>query len=172
MSSGNSTSLTGSVGSGSATKQSTFDPAAENEALSNYLLITCAVVSAALIIWRLGSEMVKRVRTIVSLHNDTQRYFAIPDSRFSFFKRNILYAPIFTKRHNREFQLGSAINVGTLPTRLQLLFLAGYFATNVAFCIIEIPFAGSYETAAKQLRNRTGSLAVVNMVRRKIISTL
>ncbi|KAF3059220.1 Ferric/cupric reductase transmembrane component 2 [Daldinia childiae] len=71
---------------------------------------------------------------------------------------------MFRKRHNREFQLSSAINVGTLPTRFQFLFLVGYFATNIAFCVIHIPFAESFADACKQLRNRSGTLAVANMI--------
>jgi hypothetical protein len=141
-----------------------YDPNAESAALSNYLLVTCAAISAALIAWRLSNVVVKYVRTITCLRNDTQRYFAMPSEKTAFFKRYILYSPIFRKRHNREFQLSSAITVGTLPTRLQLLFLVGYVVTNVAFCVIDIPFAASFSVAAAQLRNRTGSLAVVNMV--------
>lgn len=136
----------------------------QNEALSKYLFVTCAAVSAILIAWRALNIVVKYIRTVTCLGNDTQRYHAIPSRKLAFFKRNILYAPIFRKRHNREFQLSSAINVGTLPTRIQLVFLVGYLATNIAFCLIDIPFAGSFSAAAASFRNRTGTLAVVNMV--------
>ena len=145
-------------------KQSGYDPEAENEALSKYLLVTCASLSAALIIWRLVSVAVRHLRTMACLQSDTQRYFAVESSKLSLAKKHLLYAPIFRKRHNREFQLSSAITVGTLPTRFQLLFLVGYVATNVAFCVISIPFAGSFSAAASMVRQRTGSLAVVNMV--------
>ncbi len=104
------------------------------------------------------------IRTAVCLTNDTQRYFARPSSKFSWLKKNVLYAPIFSKRHNREFQLSKAINVGTLPTRFQLAFLVGYFGLNVAFCVINIPFQATFVDAAKQIRNRSGTLATVNMI--------
>ncbi|KAI0014139.1 ferric reductase like transmembrane component-domain-containing protein [Xylariaceae sp. FL0662B] len=141
-----------------------WTPAMENESLSRYLLIICAAVSAALIIWRITTGLIRYIRTVTSLSNDTQRYFARPSWNFSWIKKNLLYAPLFRKRHNREFQLSSALNVGTLPTRFQFFFLLGYFATNVAFCVVNIPFAGSYTDACKQLRNRSGTLATVNMI--------
>lgn len=140
------------------------DPDLQNLLLSNYLFWTLACISAALIVWRVSTEFVKYVRHITCLNNDTQRYFALPSAKFSWFKKNIQYAPLINKRHNREFQLSQAVNVGTLPTRLQFVFLVGYFATNVAFCVIEIPWAGSFTAAAALLRNRSGVLSVVNMV--------
>ncbi|OTB08445.1 hypothetical protein M426DRAFT_51954 [Hypoxylon sp. CI-4A] len=136
----------------------------ENESLSNYLLIICGAVSIGLIVWRITTALTKYIRTLTSLNNDTQQYFARGSSKFSWIKRNLLYSPLFSKRHNREFQLSSAVNVGTLPTRFQFLFLAGYFATNVAFCVVNIPFADSFTDACKQLRNRSGTLATVNMI--------
>lgn len=141
-----------------------WTPAMENESLSNYLLIICGAVSIGLIIWRITTGLTRYIRTVTSLSNDTQRYFVKASTRFSWIKKNLLYSPLFSKRHNREFQLSSAINVGTLPTRFQFLFLVGYFATNVAFCVINIPFAESFADACKQLRNRSGTLATVNMI--------
>nr|XP_036577569.1 ferric-chelate reductase [Colletotrichum truncatum]KAF6784567.1 ferric-chelate reductase [Colletotrichum truncatum] len=161
--------MAGGGGGGGAAKspeeqQAAINAALENKALANYLYYICACVSAAVIIWRVWAVIVKYVRTVACLNNDNQRYFAETDSKVSWLKRNILYAPIFSKRHNREIQMSSAVNVGTLPSRLQLLFLAGYLGTNIAFCVINIPFASSFSAAAGQLRNRTGTLAVVNMI--------
>ncbi|KAI5928509.1 ferric reductase like transmembrane component [Camillea tinctor] len=149
------------AGEGDATG---WSPEMENESMSKYLLIICAGVSALLIIWRLKTGIMRYVRTISGLTNDTQRYFARPSYKFSWIKKNLLYSPIFGKRHNREFQISTAVNMGTLPTRFQLLFLIGYFATNVAFCVVNIPWLETYTDACKQLRNRSGTLATVNMI--------
>lgn len=135
-----------------------------NDAFYNYLFIVCASMIAFMFLWRVTIEGIKYVRTLTCLANDTQRYYAIPSAKWASFKKHILYAPIFSKRHNREIQLSSALNVGTLPTRFQLFVLAGYFGTNVAFCVISIDWNQSYATAAKELRNRTGILSVVNMI--------
>lgn len=142
----------------------TWTPETEDEALSSYLLVIGGVLAAILLVWRAWASVVTYVREVSSLNNDTQRYFAIPSGNVSWWKRNIEYAPIFRKRRNREFQLSSAMNMGTLPTRMEFVILAGYLATNVAFCVINISFAGSLSAAAKLLRNRSGTLATVNMI--------
>jgi predicted ferric reductase len=135
-----------------------------NENLTYYLLIISGAVCAAVITWRVTDIAVKYARTIVGANNDNQRYFARPSPNSALAKRHILYAPVLSKRHNREIQLSRALNVGTLPTRFQLLFLAAYFATNVAFCVIDISFSDSFADVASSVRNRSGALAVVNMV--------
>lgn len=154
----------GGGGNGQAEATSSVDPDVVNEMLSHYLLIVLGAISAALVIWRLTILLVRYVRTVACLHNDTQRYFAQPSEKYSWLKKNVVYAPIFGKRHNREFQLSSALNAGTLPTRLQLVFLLGYLATNVAFCVMTIDFSGEFTKVAGLVRNRTGYLAVVNMI--------
>ena len=136
-----------------------------NVNLSNYLYLTCGVIAALVIIWKVTQLVVTYTRHIVCLNNDHQRYFAIPSPWMSWAKKHILYAPVLSKRHNREIQLSSAVNVGTLPTRFQLAFLAAYFATNVAFCVIDIRFSDTYDSVTRMIRNRSGVLATINMVR-------
>lgn len=154
----------GGGGQRQAGDTSSVNPRVVNEMLSHYLLIVLGAISAALAIWRITTLLVRYVRTVTCLQNDTQRYFAQPSEKYSWLKKNVVYAPILSKRHNREFQLSSALNAGTLPTRLQLVFLLGYLATNVAFCVITIDFSGEFTAVAKLVRNRTGVLAVVNMI--------
>jgi len=135
-----------------------------NQAFYNYLFIICASLVAVMAAWRVISESVKYVRTLTCLNNSTQRYFSKPSESFATFKETVLYAPIFRKRHNREFQLSTAVNIGTLPTRLQLLFLVAYFGTNITFCVASTYWDQGFATVSEQIRNRTGVLAVVNMV--------
>lgn len=135
-----------------------------NEGFQNYIMIICGGLAVFFICWRVTIEAIKHVRTLACLNNDSQRYFAIPTMSYANFKKHILYAPIFGKRHNREFKLSAAINVGTLPTRFQLLFLTAYLGTNVAFCVLSIDWNSDFATAAGRIRNRTGILSVVNMV--------
>lgn len=132
--------------------------------LSHYLLLVLGSISVVLLSWRLTMLLIRYVRTVTCLYNDRQQYFAEGSERYSWFKRNVQYAPILSKRHNREFQLSSALNVGTLPTRMQLVFLLGYFATNVAFCVLTIDFSGQLKEVAGLVRNRTGYLSVINMI--------
>ncbi|KUI63208.1 Ferric reductase transmembrane component 3 [Cytospora mali] len=143
---------------------SAYDAAVENVLLSNYLYYVLAVLGGAVLVYQVYIVIVRYMRTVAALNNPTQHYFARESWRDAFFKRSIQYAPIWNKRHNREFALSSAVNMGTLPTRLQLIVLAGYFATNVAFCVIDIQYHGNFKTWVDQLRNRSGVLSVVNMV--------
>jgi len=135
-----------------------------NQQFSDYILMILAGLIVGLAVWRVTLESVKYVRTLTCLNNDTQKYFTKPAQTWSSFKKNLLYAPVFGTRHNREFKLSAAVNVGTLPTRFQLLFLTGYLGTNVAFCVVSIDWAGDYTSVAGAIRNRTGILAVINMV--------
>jgi hypothetical protein len=135
-----------------------------NQAFYNYLFIICASLVVVMVAWRITSESVKYVRTLTCLNNSTQRYFSKPSDSFATFKEYLLYAPVFRKRHNREFQLSTAVNIGTLPTRLQLLFLIAYFATNITFCVTSIDWDQDFATISEEIRNRSGILAVVNLV--------
>ena len=146
-----------------AAKQRELD-AMLNGQFSSYILIILGSLIIGFAIWRVTLESVKYVRTLACLNNDKQRYFTKPAQSWASFKKNLLYAPIWGTRHNREFKLSAAVNVGTLPTRFQLLFLTAYLGTNVAFCVISIDWSGDYVTVCRSIRNRTGILAVVNMV--------
>lgn len=147
-----------------AAKALSLKAAMFNQDFYDYLLIVCASLVAALFLWRVTIESVKHIRTLTCLANDTQRYYSMPTEKWASFKRHVLYAPIFRKRHSREIQLSSAINVGTLPTRFQFFILMGYFATNIAFCVVSIDWKQPLTTYAREMRNRTGVLAVVNMI--------
>ena len=130
----------------------------------DYIFIVLSSLIVTLAIWRIGIESVKYVRTLTCLNNERQRYFVKPSAAFASFKKHLLYAPIFRKRHHREFQLSAAVNVGTLPTRFQLLFTVAYLGTNVAYCVVGIDWSQPSTTVIKELRNRTGILAVTNLV--------
>ena len=79
-------------------------------------------------------------------------------------KKNLLYAPLWKKRHNRGFQLSSALNMGTLPSRFHALILAGYLASNLAYMLVlNWGNKNKFELCA-ELRGRSGTLALVSMV--------
>ncbi|CAK7568206.1 MAG: hypothetical protein SEPTF4163_006191 [Sporothrix epigloea] len=141
-----------------------LDRRKENKLLSKYLLLIFGFIAAVVFIYRVIYALVHYVRTVTSLENEKQCYYAREDSRISWMKRNLFYAPVIRKRHNREMRISTAVNVGTLPTRLQLLFIAGYFATNVVFCLVDIQYHSDFATAAAQLRSRSGALSIINMV--------
>ena len=143
----------------------TEDPTAglENTDVQNYLgrIWWCFVVAFAL--YQVILYFVRYVRTVSCLNNDTQRYFSIPNHWYARFKKSCLDAPLWRTRHHREFKMSSAINVGTLPSRLQSFLLVGYFATNVGFCFWKIDYS-SFSAGAGELLSRSGIMSVMNMI--------
>ncbi|PHH77434.1 hypothetical protein CDD80_603 [Ophiocordyceps camponoti-rufipedis] len=81
-------------------------------------------------------------------------------------KKHLLYAPLFSKRHNREFRPLPSLNWGTLPSRPYAIFLTVYLALNLAAMLVLRLNRGNpngYAVLA-ELRGRSGTLAVANMV--------
>lgn len=141
------------------------DPTAglENVDVQNYLgrIWWCFVAVFAL--YQVILFFVRYVRTVSCLNNETQRYFSIPNHLYARFKKSCLDAPLWRTRHHREFKMSAAINVGTLPSRLQTFFLLGYFAVNIGFCVWKIDYS-NYSAGASELLSRSGVMAVMNMI--------
>ena len=78
---------------------------------------------------------------------------------------------MFGARHKREILLSSALSMGTLPTRFQSILLTAIIVTNVTFCVYGIPWHDSGTDVLPVLRNRTGSIAVVNLIPVMILSS-
>jgi predicted ferric reductase len=79
-------------------------------------------------------------------------------------KRNIIYAPLGKKRHNREIRLSKAINVGTLPSRLHAILLGLYFVSNLVYLFwLDYATRDRFSLSA-ELRGRAGTMAVVNLL--------
>lgn len=129
------------------------------------MMVSLAAFAALPLFYRFCSVIYSRIRLLVSLGRENQRFFAAPLSAWaSFIKKHVIYSPLLRVRHNREFQLSAAVNVGTLPTRFQTFFLSGYLAGNIVFCTFMIDYAVDTTSMLGKVRNRTGVLAVVNMV--------
>ncbi|KAL1965404.1 hypothetical protein VTN77DRAFT_5841 [Rasamsonia byssochlamydoides] len=164
----------GSAGSGKSTASTTAGSGGSNNDQAfydrlqlDYARLTLAVMAAAaalFFLWQTSIRISAHLRRLTSLNNDTQRYFARGDSRMALLKEHVIYAPLFRTRHNREFQLSRAISMGTLPSRFQSICLAALVALNVTLCVIKTPFGQSESTAGEILRNRTGTLATVNLI--------
>lgn len=140
----------------------------ENIRITKYTAITWAAIVGMLLVHRWSLHLLRHVRTLANLNHGTsadgrQRFFSIPAKNYAKIKRYLLLAPLFRKRHNREFKLSTAVNVGTLPSRLQTLFLVGYLGLNVVFCVISINWHDT-KTFYDDGRNRTGVLSVLNML--------
>lgn len=152
-----------------------MDAFALSEELKNHLvrdyLIALAGFVFVLLLYRIVLYVVHHIRTLACLTNDTQRYFAIPNTEWNSFKLHLIHAPLFKSRHRRELRLSSALNMGTLPTRFQSTLLTIVLATNVLLCVYGIPWHGSQTEILSMIRNRTGSIAVANLIPVMILSS-
>ena len=130
-----------------------------NIRFSHYLLITLGALVISMIVYRISIHAVKHIRTLTCLNNDSQRFFKRPNAIFGWIKQHLLYAPLFRRRH----QIGP-VKIGILPTRFQSLLLVGIITMNVVLCAYGIEWHGPVITKLEHLRNRSGTLAVVNMI--------
>jgi hypothetical protein len=128
------------------------------------LLWAWVAMVSSLIVYTSLLFAVRYIRTVSCLNNNTQRYFARPTYWYGKTKRYFIDAPLFRLRHHREFQLSSAINIGTLPNRLQTTFLVGYLAASIALTTYSINWSGPKATIIDQLLKRTGFMAIMNML--------
>lgn len=104
--------------------------------------------------------MYSHMRLLTSLNDERQHYFASRTSSWiPWLKKNVLYAPLFSRRHNKEFQISKAINVGTLPTRFQTVFLIGYVVANIVWCTFKIGYSEATTVVLSEFRNRTGVMS-------------
>lgn len=136
---------------------------------ANRILFLLAGLVVALSIYRLVIYCVCYIRTLACINNPTQKYFRAPTPSFARIKEHLIYAPLFRKRHHQEFDLFGA-TLGILPSRFQSIFFIAVIGTNVALSVCHIPWDGPQQAALKQFRNRTGTLAVVNMIPMMIVA--
>ncbi|RMZ86591.1 hypothetical protein DV736_g6181, partial [Chaetothyriales sp. CBS 134916] len=128
---------------------------------SSILLIVALVLG--LRTWQLADS---HLRHLYCLNGSQvqQKYWSVDHSRWwPWIKREIIYAPLGTKRHNRELQLSKAHNYGTIPGRIQTLLLTLYLIGNIVFCLL-LDFKEERLVLLAELRGRTGVLAVANLV--------
>jgi hypothetical protein len=102
--------------------------------------------------------------TSMGMSGQQRTYWARNQSNWWKIKKHILYAPLWTKRHNLEIKLSSAVNIRIHPTRFQTLFLITYLLSNFAYCALLNYGEVDKYAAVAELRGRSGMLAVVNMV--------
>ena len=153
-----------------------FDPPAVAAAIvvnnllySYYILIALGAIIISMAIYQTTIRSVQYIRTLTCLDNDNQRYFKLPNPMFGWLKRHLIDAPLFRRRHQRQLRIGP-MEMGILPTRFQSLLLTGIITMNLVLCAYGIEWNGAIITKLKHLRNRSGVLAVVQMIPLVIIA--
>ena len=134
-----------------------------NDRYGAYMLMILAAVVFALGIYRAVIHSVRYIRTLTCLNNETQRYFKLPGPTSSSIKEHLIYAPLFRRQHRQPVKVASA-NLGALPSRFQFVFLTAVIAMNIVFSVHGIEWDGPKMIKLHHLRQRTGTLALLNML--------
>ncbi|KAL2351443.1 putative FRE ferric reductase-like transmembrane component [Cryomyces antarcticus] len=132
----------------------------------NILIWTFACICLFSLIYRFSKMFNAHIRHMFTMGRQDQQscWSQNQTTIWANIKKHLLYAPLFRSRHNREFRISQAVNVGTLPSRFHTLLLLGYFSCNIAYCLV---LNGSKENSAAVLaefRGRTGVLAAFNLI--------
>ncbi|KAJ5212000.1 uncharacterized protein N7498_003646 [Penicillium cinerascens] len=137
---------------------------AASDTLARYTILILGCVAALYLAWQIWFRFTAHLRRLSTFGDDRQQYFVPAHGTFSWVKEHLIYAPLFRTRHNREMQLSSAINMGTLPSRFHGLLVFGVIAMNVILCVVTVPYGSDELSAAGVVRNRTGTMATVNLI--------
>ena len=137
--------------------------AKDNILYSKYILTILTALIACTVAYRLTIYLTRYIRTLACLNNEKQIYFRMPNANFASFKQHLLYAPLFGRRHKKEIRIGQ-LGFGILPSRPQSIVLTGLIAMNIVFCAHGIEWHGPLDIKLNHLRNRSGTLSVVNMI--------
>lgn len=106
----------------------------------------------------------KYIRFLACKTNDTQRYYLPPILPWAGLKKHLVYAPLLRYRHIKEPQLSPASSMCCVPTRMHFCVVAIIAVINVCFCLTRIPWKSSKEDLFPIIRNRLGTIAVVNLI--------
>ena len=115
---------------------------------------------------RFGQMANAHLRHLLNLNSTSQQQSYWSEDKTSIWpslKKQVFYAPLWKKRHNREIQLSRAINVGTLPSRLHTVLLLTYLLSNTIYCFV-LDYSQPKAKSIAEFRGRTGHLAIVNML--------
>uniref|UniRef100_A0A093VE74 ferric-chelate reductase (NADPH) n=1 Tax=Talaromyces marneffei PM1 TaxID=1077442 RepID=A0A093VE74_TALMA len=125
-------------------------------------LVGCASIA---FLYRIWSDFINNQRLKFAIRHDCKISFHRPNRPKAWLNRHLLYAPLFERRHNREFRICRGhINMGNIPTRLETLLIICYIALNVLICVAVVDWSQSISQSLRCLIGTTGTLAIVNLV--------
>ena len=130
-----------------------------------WMIIVFSIVTVFVL--RISQLFFHYIRNIYSMTRTPaqQKYYTMDHFYiWPWLKRHVIYAPLLKKRHNREFQMSSVVNYGTLPGRIHFVLLILYALANMVFCLLldwRTPQKGALYA---ELRGRSGILATVNLI--------
>lgn len=138
-----------------------------NMLFKDMLWWTLGIIALTVLAIRLFVIGFSKLRHVTSMSASAERQAYWKKSQWSWMpglKKHIIYAPLWNKRHNREFKLSSAISIGTLPSRLHSIILGIYLLSNAIYMFKENWIQENRYALAAEIRGRSGTLSLVNMV--------
>lgn len=141
----------------------------------NYILANALVASffgmLALVLgyrWlHMGNQYIRKVIAMGG-ENDQRYWMYNHHNIWPNIKKNLLYAPLGSVRHNQEFKIpfmkSAQSGMGTLPSRFHMLLLVLYIISNLAYCLALDWTHLESSAVIAELRGRTGQLAVLNII--------
>ncbi|KAL9593285.1 MAG: hypothetical protein Q9219_007618 [cf. Caloplaca sp. 3 TL-2023] len=135
--------------------------------VTTYLLWSSIIaVCLVVIVGRLLQGGISHLRHLFNLRTDPvqQVYWARNGTvLWPWLKKNLIYAPLIKKRHNRNIQMGR-LDMGTIPSRFHTTLLTFYILSNIVYCCFLNYKSCNKAAIMAELRGRTGHLAFVNMM--------
>jgi predicted ferric reductase len=143
-----------------------------NKNLSENYAWSLLAFAVVIFFYRSLVRLYAHMRHLASLTASSQKYFAEGDPRVNWLKNHLFYAPIFRHKRATEIQFHRFINLGSLPTRFQFVFIWAIIIVNVFACCWEVPWNDARLQVLPILRNRTGTLSVANLVPILVMATI
>ena len=133
---------------------------------SDILYGSLALCAIFIILYRLFQLHRSWLRLLITLNLEEkqQRYWGKDGYFQARVKKFLVVAPLFRKRHNKEFTGWKSLNFGTIPSRLHAIFLVLYLASNVIYCCLLDYRQQPKAALIAEARGRTGHLAIMNML--------
>jgi hypothetical protein len=141
-----------------------------NYLLANVMIATFFMLLAFVLIYRWIYMGHKHLRHLMAMGKEQdQRYWMYNHQRkWASIKKNILYAPLGSVRHNQEYKIPYMKNppagMGTLPSRFHTVLLTILLTTNLAYCLALDWSHLESDAVIAELRGRTGQLAAINII--------
>jgi predicted ferric reductase len=130
--------------------------------VTGYLFLAVGLLCLGLHIFNMGWRQMRHLSVMAD--PTRQNYWTRNQTRWwPWVQRHIFTAPLWNKRHNKSFQLSSAIDNGTLPGRWHTVVLVIYVALNIAYCCL-LPYDVPMHSTIAALRGRSGTLAALNLI--------
>ncbi|KAJ9652642.1 hypothetical protein H2198_008122 [Neophaeococcomyces mojaviensis] len=166
----------GSKPSGSAEQNQATEIYLEylNKSLAENYLYALIALTAIVFVYHTSIRVNNHVRHLTSLNGNpgSQKYFSQLSSTMAWMKDHIFLAPLWHHRRAAPIKFSSKINLGGLPTRFQAIFVGFIIVYNVFACVWNVPWNDKQLEVLPILRNRTGTLATVNLIPIVLMSTI